>query len=191
MYCQVWQGAWFALDVENWSEKGTIKRVGLLLLLRRTRELSSYVRAKPVFRTVWEVASLSLSHLFNWSDTSGAGQVLRRNAYLWKWMSSVKWCSICFSCLCCLAVVCGNSFLSCRKSYSLRLLASQTSILSHRGRLPSQQEKWFSPCTLFLSVLAAFHCTSADSTLSNQHHRKAIQSYQTLLCAAVFLCHLS
>lgn len=63
MYCQLWQGAWFALDVENWSEEGTIKRVGLLLLLRRTRELASYVRAKPVFHIVWEVASLSLLHL--------------------------------------------------------------------------------------------------------------------------------
>lgn len=89
MYCQVWQGAWFALDVENWPEEGTIKRVGLLLLLRRTQELSSYVRAKQVFHTVWEVASLSLACLFNWSDTSGAGQVLRRNTYLLKWVSSV------------------------------------------------------------------------------------------------------
>lgn len=61
MYCQVWQGAWFALDVENWSEEGAIKRVCLLLLLRRTQELSCYVRAKPVFHSVWEVASLSLS----------------------------------------------------------------------------------------------------------------------------------
>lgn len=53
------------LDVENCAEEGAIKRVGLLLLLTRTQELSSYVRAKPVFHTVWEVASLSLSHLFN------------------------------------------------------------------------------------------------------------------------------
>lgn len=166
--------------MENWSEEGTIKRVGLLLLLRRTRELSPYVRAKPVFHTIWEVASLSLSHLFNWSDSSGAGKVLRRHIYLLRWMSSVKSCSMCLSCLCCLAVRCGIPFLPCGMSYALRLLASRTAILSHLGRLPSQQEKLFSPCALFLSVLAAFHRTFADSTLSNQHHRKAIQRYQTL-----------
>lgn len=85
--------------MENWSEEGTIKRVGLLLLLRRTRELSPYVRAKLVFHTIWEVASLSLSHLFNWSDSSGAGKVLRRHIYLLRWMSSVKSCSMCLSCL--------------------------------------------------------------------------------------------
>lgn len=39
-------------------------------------------------------------------------------------------------------------------------------------------------------MLAAFCCTFADSSLSDEHHHKAVQSHQTLLCRTVFLCHL-
>lgn len=96
--------------------------------------------------------------LSNCSDASGAGKVLQEER-----LPSEDVCS----CLCCLAVACGmSSFLPRGKSYALGPLASQTAVLSHLGRLPSQQEKLFSPRTSFLSVLAAFHCTFTDSTLS-------------------------
>lgn len=187
MYCQVWQGAWFALDVENWSEEGTIKRVGLLLLLRRTRDLVSYVRAKPVFHIVWEVASLSLLHLIC-HLRSWAGP---QEEYLPFEMDE----------LC--AVVLHVLLLSLLPgSYPWYLLFTLWEVICPQvvaisgchpvppGRLLSWQEELFSPCTLFLSVLAAFCCTFADSSLSDEHHHKAVQSYQTLLCATVFLCHL-
>lgn len=94
------------------------------------------------------------------------GRRCRRKASPLRGMSSVKRCSLCSSCLCCLAVACGtSSSLPCGKYYTLRLLASQTNVLSHLRRLPSQQEKLFSPHTSFLGVLVTFHCTFTDSTL--------------------------
>lgn len=175
MYCQEWQGVWFALDVENWSEEGTIRRVGLLLLLRRTQELSSYVSTKPVFHTLWEVASPSLSRLFNWSDTSGAGQVLRRNTSLLKWVCSVKWCSMCSSCLCSLEVVWFLLFILWEVVCSQAVSFSDCHPVPP-GQTPFPTGSYFLLKVIFLSVLAAFHCTFADSTLSNQHHCKAIQN---------------